>query len=273
MSFVRSVLMSRASWKPFFADMSLKEGHKGGESRRQKRGEEREERKEREEKEEREERNVLVEYGVIVIGLHQFKLTFSVVSQCLSVCHSAFHSAFHTARMSLTGIRVRFYEPWAKLLIDQHIKAKELKAITPVLDVFPCAVYEFSFHGEDHFHNHLFNAAPQGLGVVPCFFHVFQHLFNTPVPATAWGHIRTKRYTKAIHIRKRTTGQEGEQGSRIEDGQKNKEVEEHTCVSVPEIVHAWCTKQYTSQHAVGQASALLFSSGLFCSLLVRRNEE
>ena len=195
MSFVRSVLMSRASWKPFFADMSLKEGHKGGESRRQKRGEEREERKEREEKEEREERNVLVEYGVIVIGLHQFKLTFSVVSQCLSVCHSA----FHTARMSLTGIRVRFYEPWAKLLIDQHIKAKELKAITPVLDVFPCAVYEFSFHGEDHFHNHLFNAAPQGLGVVPCFFHVFQHLFNTPVPATAWATYAQsdtqKRYT------------------------------------------------------------------------------
>ena len=41
-----------------------------------------------------------------------------------------------------------------------------------------------------------------------------------------------------------------------------------SCVSVPEIVHAWCTKQYTSQHAVGQASALLFSSVLSCSLLV-----
>ena len=67
MSFVRSVLMSRASWKPFFADMSLKwvkqgrvttrESHKernegreerrgrGGRKGREERGKEREERK------------------------------------------------------------------------------------------------------------------------------------------------------------------------------------------------------------------------------------
>ena len=59
MSFVRSVLMSRASWKPFFADMSLKWVKQGrvttGESHRE-RNEGREERGGREGKERKEDR-------------------------------------------------------------------------------------------------------------------------------------------------------------------------------------------------------------------------